>query len=356
MKKDDISFDEFVKIKNNVLYNEDCLKSFVGEAYDNFLNKKFNIGAFLLTFVYMIYRKTYLYAFLTLLLFLLCGLVFQKFEIYIIFSIVIGFVYNPIYLSFAKNKVEKIKNKNKDKDDNELNDICSKAGGVSVVSVILSGCLTWIILNIVVLVFIFIGLLPHYKDLFDLIKKDMAENNISGEVIENANISGTICELTGCKVEVEGNNEVKEYTLKTNNNQLVLAASMYVNYVRLDLYYSDDTITGYKLYNLLTDEEMLDVKDEKDLRDRLNLLQEGTYTKDLKLEFFRQTTVFDRDAGYILCYEVDFVDNDRKYTMYYLGDDYSILEKNKTYNIKFELKINDNKEDVYKIISIDKID
>ena len=184
----------------------------------------------------------------------------------------------------------------------------------------------------------------------------MSENNTSGYLIENANISGTSCELTGCKVEVESNNEVKEYTLKTNNNQLVLAASMYVNYVRLDLYYSEDTITGYKLYNLLTNEEMIDVKDEKDLRDRLNLLQEGTYTKDLKLDFFRQTTVFDRDAGYILCYEVDFVDSDRKYTMYYLGEDNSILEKGKTYKVKFELKINDDKEDVYKIISIDKID
>ena len=355
MKKDDISFDEFVKVKNNVLYNEDCLKAFVGESYDNFLNKKFNIGAFLLTFVYMIYRKTYLYAFLTFLLFLFCGFVFQKFEIYIIFSIVIGFVYNPIYLSFARNKVEKIKNKNKDKDDNELNDICSKAGGVSVVSVILSGCLSWVVLNLIVLSFVLIGLIPHYKDIFDLIKKEMAENNTSGYLIENAYISGTSCELTGCKVEIEGNNEVKEYTLKTNNNELVLTASMYVNYVRLDLYYSDDIIEGYKIYNLLTNEELIDVKDENDLRNRLNLLEEGTYTKELKLDFFRQTTVFDRDAGYILCYEVDFVDSDRKYTMYYLGDDNSILEKGKTYKVKFELKINDDKEDVYKIISIDKI-
>ena len=102
-------------------------------------------------------------------------------------------------------------------------------------------------------------------------------------------------------------------------------------------------------------DKLIDVKDENDLRNRLNLLEEGTYTKELNLEFFRQTTVFDRDAGYILCYELDFVDSDRKYTMYYLGDDNSILEKGKTYKVKFELKINDDKEDVYKIISIDKI-
>ena len=58
-------------LKKEILDEEKCLEAYVGIKYEKFKSSNFNVGAFFLGPIYLLYRKMYIYAFIFIVLFLL---------------------------------------------------------------------------------------------------------------------------------------------------------------------------------------------------------------------------------------------------------------------------------------------
>ena len=95
----------------------------------------FNIFAFLLNWMYFLYRKLYITGIVGLSITLIVFLFFRSaFLIYAVVTIIIlGFVFNPYYIFISKKKVERIKVKYEGTDNFNLMTICAEKGGVNVV-------------------------------------------------------------------------------------------------------------------------------------------------------------------------------------------------------------------------------
>ena len=107
--------------------DEELVRTFVGNAYDKFLNGKFNVGAFFLGSSYFFYRKMTLYGIIYTAINLIAPNIIK-----LVVWIAAGFLTNKIYLDFAKGQVEMIKENLNDKTEAYVNDILKDQGGTSV--------------------------------------------------------------------------------------------------------------------------------------------------------------------------------------------------------------------------------
>ena len=270
----DINYNQYVEAKNDVVNNDSLVRAFVGEKYDSFVNDKFNVGAFFFTLLYMLYRKMYLYA----LIYFVCLSAFETIAIKFFYSTIIinilcGIFMNKVYLYFANKKVESIKQANAGKSDEELKAICIKKGGTSIGAAIFGGCLSSILLFLIL--FIFLGTV--FLGMLGIASKgpgNSGVNDTSGAIIENASIDGHTCFNSKCTIYIGS----KEYSLNTDNNNFVVSVLKdYDDYVRIDLYYNkdkSDTIVGYKIYDKDTGKE-INVNNEADLKEELGLTTVG---------------------------------------------------------------------------------
>lgn len=120
--------------------DQELLMAYVGKNYKKIVSMPFNVFGFLFTVLYVLYRKMYSYS-LILLAILVAVFIFIKSPIivliiYLILAIFIGFTINKIYISSAKRRVNKIKQKNINMHYQEIRDICSLNGGTSIRGVI----------------------------------------------------------------------------------------------------------------------------------------------------------------------------------------------------------------------------
>ena len=181
-------------INNSPNNDEELLKSFIGKNYEKITTKPFNFAGFFFTTFYMFYRKMFLYGILLSILFLIIYNIINNFLIMIALSVAFGLCINKFYIYNAKKKIEKIKNKNPQKNSDEIKAICSKKGGTSVGLVIL-GFLSELGIGIIVLlIMLAIGLTSVLSGLFpgkDIINDINNQNNISNieENNENNNIT-----------------------------------------------------------------------------------------------------------------------------------------------------------------------
>ena len=146
----------------------ELLGDFIGPNYQKFCSRKFNFSAFFFYLPYFYYRKMYFYPIVILLIdYILMKLLhidinasisFFSFFYFIIYAIIIGLIFNPLYIHFAKKKVKKIRKKNQTKSIDELREICSRKGGRSIFS---------IFIGIVIIVIIF-SLIDFIKMLFEI--------------------------------------------------------------------------------------------------------------------------------------------------------------------------------------------
>lgn len=121
--------------KNEYSYeNEDLLEAYIGEDYKLIKNSIFNFWAFLLNWMYLLYRKLYITGAIGLIVTWLVVMFLRKyFLIYLgIIMIVLGFGFNPYYIMVAKKRVEKIKDNTESNDRFELANTCKEKGGVNV--------------------------------------------------------------------------------------------------------------------------------------------------------------------------------------------------------------------------------
>ena len=115
--------------------NEELLEAFIGEDYKIIKKMPFNVYAFLLNWLYVLYRKLYITGGIGLLITLIVIVFFRDILlIYIgITMIVLGFLFNKYYIMVGKYKIERLLKKYDGTDKFALAEICRDKGGVNVV-------------------------------------------------------------------------------------------------------------------------------------------------------------------------------------------------------------------------------
>lgn len=247
--------------------NEDLLEAFIGDDYKTIKNSKFNIWAFLLSWVYFIYRKLLIIGSVGL---LIAGLIIVFIRslliVYLIISMIAcGFAFNPIYINIAKKKIEKMINDNPDEDRYTLANLAMEKGGESIIYAL--------IFYAIFLIIIFFALVP-----FNINKnhntnywKENSENQANCisliktayNTIEEETDLGDITEAA-CKVEktTEKNYEVYLKTVKDDNtiysyykteNKYLRFINNTERYIELEKSNANGTITeaDKELYNII---------------------------------------------------------------------------------------------------------
>ncbi len=335
--------------------NEELVKDFIGVKYNYFKAKRINLYALIFSYLYLAYRKMYLYSFISILLIVLISVIFKNIEYSLIINIFLCLFINKIYLKYARRQVTKIISKN----DKDYISIIKKKGRTSIASSIILLSITWILLSIIFITYIY-KTNASYEDnvLLDYIYGNSKVNDTSGEAIENAFITSQDCFLYRCRVSLNDDFD-KEYLIRTDNNQFFLKLDNYINEIDYNAYYKiinkKYVITGYKIFNKNTHEEITNVSNENELREKLNLFKKGINTSKFKLLSINSSSVFKRRRGIIKCYEFTLQDESNKtYYMYYLKNNINDYKLNESYIIKFNLNINSDGEDTYEILDIKK--
>jgi len=124
IKEDDEVYDQ----------NERYIEAYIGEDYKLIKKSPFNIWAFLLNWMYLLYRKLYITGVIGLTLTVIVALFLTKyFLIYLLITvIVLGFGFNKYYVYIVKRKVENILKEYEGSDSFSLEKMCSEFGGVNI--------------------------------------------------------------------------------------------------------------------------------------------------------------------------------------------------------------------------------
>ena len=128
-----VEMDSAISSNDTDVTDEELLKAFVGDSYENFINKKINLGALLFGGVYCFYRKMMIYGAVIVAIYAVLSLSKALFMIFgIIINVVCCIFANKYYLEFAKKRVQQIKEENRGMTRSQLIDACKQDGGVSV--------------------------------------------------------------------------------------------------------------------------------------------------------------------------------------------------------------------------------
>lgn len=127
-----VEMDEGPTADSTDVSNDDLLKAFVGDSYENFVNKKINLGALFFSSIYLFYRKMIIYGAVVGVINILLSSVKILSLFGIVINIVCGIFANKVYLNFAKKRVQQIKEVNRGMTRTQLIDTCKQDGGVSI--------------------------------------------------------------------------------------------------------------------------------------------------------------------------------------------------------------------------------
>jgi hypothetical protein len=146
-------------------------------------------------------------------------------------------------------------------------------------------------------------------------------------------------------VEVDG----QEIELKFKNDKFLEVLNSYEDYIRVNITYTESGnnkyLGDYDLVNAKTGDIITGVKDEIDLRNRLGLKNEGTYTEQLKLKTpLENQGIGIDDEGtytyYLLTFEKDNGEDFKIILKIPEGEtrDISFLEAGNMYNLTYEVR------------------
>ena len=218
--------------------NEDLLEAFIGEDYKLIKKSPFNIWAFLLNWMYLLYRKLYITGIIGLVIsWIVIVFIRQYVWIYIgIVMIALGLFFSKYYIFISKKKVEKIIQNNPEEDRFNLETICRQKGGVNVVIAL--------IIYLVFLIIVFFSLVSfvYNKNHNTNYWQENSENKASCNsiiktaytTIEEENKMGTVQDAVCKVVKSNTTSEYEAYIKTVKNNQT------YYSYFI--------TETGYVLY------------------------------------------------------------------------------------------------------------
>ena len=244
---------------NNIIENinikeEDLVKIYVGNNYNELKRTKFSIPTFFLGIYYFLYRKMWLYALISFIIVVISFTITIIYEnpiyilIQLIYIIFMAFKFNDLYIKKAEKRVNKIKQINNNKTNKELALICKTKGGVSILAVILTIVILMIIsfISIFIIVFCFI-----FNEIPDKIDK---HNNY---INDNSKLEYVVPDIF--KDNNYHSKDYANYSYYNNNascNILISNSIMYEdtnidNYIKNDVTIKmDDTVSDIKTSNI----------------------------------------------------------------------------------------------------------
>lgn len=328
--------------------DDELLQAFIGKNYEKITKRPFNFAAFFFTSFYLFYRKMFGYGILVFLLNVAITTAFNKFYFTLILNIIVGFLVNKIYLSTAKKRVAVIKVSNPKKDGEELKKICANKGGTSVGKIIL-GIITEIFLSIAILfIMSLIGLGSAFGELLNFNNwKEIINDNLpigTGTLLEDVSVEGYGCMNSKCNVSIAtATGETETYSLKINDSDFFNKLGDYKDYIKLNIYYvankDTKTIVDYKIYLKSTNEEITDVKNENDLRDKIGLYSVGTHTDTFTLTEIGEPGFGFKDNNSYTYTDYKFTNSKgTEFEMKYINDSNSSnLVEGNNYTVTFEV-------------------
>lgn len=121
------------KVINYDFEEERDVEAYIGEDYKIIKKYPFNIWAFLLNWMYVLYRKLYITGIVGLGIALFITLFYPRFiVVYLIASmIILGIAFNPYYRFVIKQRIKRLENKYEGSDSFTFTGICQEKGGVN---------------------------------------------------------------------------------------------------------------------------------------------------------------------------------------------------------------------------------
>ena len=184
-------------------------------------------------------------------------------------------------------------------------------------------------------------------------------NKTESVLLKDVKVLDHSCEEDKCLITFESSVGIDKYTTSKADGEVIGLLFDYADYVRLDVYYDNkDTnkkVVKYKLY-LKTNDKEISVSNEKELREKIGLYDEGKYTQELTFIKNGEYGISHTIEGTSLYYEYVFTnDNNMTYTMtYYSSKDELNLTKDKKYKVTFEVSKDEFFDDFkYTIISVE---
>ena len=133
---DNTTIDTDTLVNTNLSLDDKLLNAYIGENNEKIINNKFNFSALFFNVLYLIYRKKYVIAGISLIVFNYCPNVISNICIWV-YVILSGFLFNKYYVSSCRKNIETIKRTNPNATETELINLCSAKGGTSVVGFII---------------------------------------------------------------------------------------------------------------------------------------------------------------------------------------------------------------------------
>ncbi len=221
--------------------NEDLLEAYIGEDYKIIKKWPFNIWAFLLNWMYFLYRKLYITGGIGLIItwLLIVSLKNNAWIVLLIIMIALGLVFNWYYIFIAKRRVEKIMDEMDGSDRFTLCNICAEKGGVNVVFAL--------IIYAIFLVLVFFGVVTinvnkhHNMKYWEENSENKANCNslikVAFQKTQQYYELGTPSEAT-CRVVKKSSKEYKIYIKSTKDNKTIFS---YYETEKKDLLYKNNT-------------------------------------------------------------------------------------------------------------------
>lgn len=136
------------------------VKAYIGVNYEHIKNSKISFPALFFGAYYLLYRKVWNYALIYIIINaaaqLLLGDSLSTLTA-IILNIYTAYKFKDIYLKKVDNHVERIKQENLDKTNEELINLCKKKGGVTIAAPIIGFFGIYIIIFLIAVIFFFLG-------------------------------------------------------------------------------------------------------------------------------------------------------------------------------------------------------
>jgi len=240
---------------------EKLLEAYIGEDYKLIKKSFFNIYAFILNWMYILYRKMYIIGIIGIILTAIIIKINPKYLlVYLGISMIfLGLIFNKLYIFISKKKIEHLTKKYEGTDKFTLENICKQEGGVNISKSLM--------IYSVFLIFVLINTLNIYltKESHQKFWDETSENQATCKslvktaykMLEEKPISGTLTE----GVCVVSKTSKKEYEV----------------YLKI----LDNTVTTYLLYK--TENDYLFASDNtKDINDLEKKVANNTITKEEK--------------------------------------------------------------------------
>lgn len=220
-----------------MLEDEALKEAFYGRKYKKFRKNNFSIPALIFGGNYFLYRKMIVQGIIftivsTLILDLFINLMDWKIVTIAVvtFQLSLSLLFHSSYRAFTEKKVQKIKSENEGKTEDELIEICEKAGGTSKKFVVISVLLQILVVSIILL-------MAYWNVVSEFFSENNSnENNNVSQIEENQDASNTISDNDELNSVEEDTNTTVEDTSEYLKNPKYAGKVEYDNTINISDY------------------------------------------------------------------------------------------------------------------------